>query len=220
MLFSGKQPPIPGKWSRSRGFSLFELVVFIISVAIVYAAAARRFTEFPGEAERANFVAVATQLQTGINLELMLAMTRGQSYSIRAMETANPMDLLLDPPSNYIGAFDVVDSDSIDRRVWYYDRPRGELVYLVNDTEGVFLLIDGRRVPTDEIRFVIQAQYRTEDPETGLPVSQDVAVRNASEGTIDGVRKGRINGMLLKPVIPYKWDTDIMELAGSGILDG
>ena len=51
------------KLAGSGGFSLFELVVFIICVAIIYASAANRFSDFPGEAERANFLAVSAQIQ-------------------------------------------------------------------------------------------------------------------------------------------------------------
>ncbi len=206
-------------WRSGRGFSLFELVVFIIVVAIIYAAAARRFSEFPGEAERANFLAVATQIQTGINLEMMIALTRGQTFSVADIEQYNPMDLLLDPPSNYIGEFDFVDTASIERRVWYFDLNRNELVYLINDNEGVFLDVDGRLVPTQEIRFKIQAVYSGQE---AFSRNTDSAVLANDDESLPAVRfagNSSVSGLLLTPVIPYQWNTDIMELAGSGILD-
>ncbi|MEQ8315135.1 MAG: hypothetical protein RL839_06705 [Gammaproteobacteria bacterium] len=220
MMNAQKRLPSAQRWNRSKGFSLFELVVFIICVAIIYAAAARRFTEFPGEAERANFVAVAAQIQTGINLELMVAMTRGQGGAIRAMANSNPMDLLLDPPSNYLGSFDFVDKSSIERRSWYYDQSQNELVYLVNNAEGVYLLVDGRRVETDEIRFVVEPQYRINDPATGLPLGREAQRRLENESRNGPPEGAKLSGLLLEPVVPYEWESNITELAGAGVLEG
>ena len=39
---------------------MFELVVYIISVSIIYAYASNRFVAFPADAERANFIAILT----------------------------------------------------------------------------------------------------------------------------------------------------------------
>ena len=112
---------------KAGGFSLFELVVFIILVAIIYATAANRFADFPGQAERANFLAITTQLQTAINLEMMIGLGTGRIRTAERMDGVNPMDLMLQPPSNYIGVFDLIDRERIQRRVWYFDRSREEL---------------------------------------------------------------------------------------------
>ena len=189
-------------WSRSQGFSLFELVAFIIVVAIIYASAARRFSEFPGEAERANFIAISTQIQTAINIELMVALSRGQRNVFNVYENANPMDLLLEPPSNYLGAFDVVDTDRLERRSWYFDLRRQELVYLVNDTEGVYWVLNGRRTPAEEIRLKIQL-VRHEDSSAATRQGGSVA---SEQGTADsGTPRGNVSGLRLEPVIPYEW---------------
>ena len=90
-------------FQKHAGFSLFELVVFIISIAIIYAYATNRFAEFPGQAERANFMAVTTQLQTGVNLEMMMALGSGRVTSLEQFEGVNPMDLMLSAPTNYLG---------------------------------------------------------------------------------------------------------------------
>ncbi len=189
-------------WSTSAGFSLFELVVFIISVAILYAYAANRFAEFPGQAERANFLAITTQLQTAVNLEVNLARGLGRLSRPEMLAGANPMDLLLQPPSNYLGAFESIDTSSVGRRLWYFDRSRQELVYLVNDSTGVFYLLDGEEFPTAELRFRIVAEYEDFDAQTRLPVS---VLENAGNEVSEENRETRLSGVLMRPVIPYRW---------------
>ncbi len=187
---------------KAGGFSLFELVVFIILVAIIYATAANRFADFPGQAERANFMAITTQLQTAVNLEMMIGLGTGRIRSAEKMDGVNPMDLMLQPPSNYIGVFDLIDRERIQRRVWYFDRSRQELVYLVNDTTGVYLVSDGIDVPIDEIRFRIMVEYGEEDIRSGLPV--EIAENDGSVVAPEN-RRTRLRGVLLRPVFPYKW---------------
>jgi type II secretory pathway pseudopilin PulG len=187
---------------RAAGFSLFELVVFIISVAIIYAYAANRFADFPGQAERANFLAITTQISSAVNLEMLYGVGVGRISSPQKLEGANPMDLLLEPPTNYIGAFDAVDTSRLDRRVWYFDRSRQELVYLVNDASGVALLVNGREVPTNEIRFRLEADYSLHDEETGLPVR---VLESAGEEVPEESRVREFNGIVMRPVTPYKW---------------
>ena len=187
---------------RNRGFSLFELVVFIISVAIIYAYAANRFAEFPAQAERASFIAVLTQLQTGINLELISAVTGGNRGAASALEGVNPMDLMLLPPSNYLGAYAMAPTEDFQRRSWYFDSSSNELVYLINDAGGVYISNNDRRVPVDEIRFRVTADYGEVDLQSGL----DVKVASRSEVIPDENRRSRLNGVILEPVVPFFWE--------------
>lgn len=188
--------------SRSRGFSLFELVVFIICVAIIYAYAANRFAAFPGQAERANFLAVTTQLQSAMNLELNYGIRLRGINTPELFAGTNPMDFMLEPPHNYLGAFDYVDPARVERRSWYFDLSRDQLVYLVNDTDGVFLEINGNLVPTDEIRFHIVPEYQQIDTATGLP---STVLESRGLPTESRSLERKLQGMAMKPAIPYQW---------------
>lgn len=192
---------------------MFELVVFIISVAIIYAYAANRFADFPEDAERANFQAVMTQLQSGVSLEFMLGMGRA-SRSLESFEGANPMDLMLNPPANYVGAFDAIDESSLPRRSWYFNKTTQELVYLVSSPDSVYFAQDGVEYPTDHLRFRLAIEYRYEDSRSGLPVE----VIGGRESVPDEFLKRRVAGALISPVIPYIWgtsDADLLALAVS-----
>jgi len=196
------------------GFSVFELVVFIISVAIIYAYAANRFAEFPAQAERANFTAIITQLQAGINLELMFGMSGGRLASPEMLEGINPMDLMLSTPSNYRGVVDSLDANSAERRSWYFDRSSEELVYLVNDSSGVYLDINGTLIPTDVLRFKVIAVNRKYDTSTGL----DAAISNRNGTAASDSLGERFGGILLSPTIPYIWGAESeIDLAASAL---
>ena len=203
-------------YQKAKGFSLFELVVFIILVAIIYATAANRFAEFPGLAERANFLAITTQLQTAITLQVMSGIARGRVRSAEGLDGVNPMELMLESPSNYIGAFDLIDKARVGRRIWYFDRRTRELVYLVNDTSGVYLVRNQRDIPTDEIRFRIMLDYGEQDIVSGLPVGivEIDGIEIAPEN-----RRRRLLGVVLRPVFPFKWrepDADLLVAEATG----
>ena len=186
-----------------RGFSLFELVVFIICVAIIYATAANRFAEFPAAAERANFVAVVAQIQSGINLQSMEYVINGGSNQAQYLDAANPMDFMLETPSNYLGAYDFVDPSRLPRRSWYFDQMSGELVYRVNADEGVFLVSGPMEVPTDEIRFHLAVKYTYED-RNGRQLSS--AVFDESGGLSNPSLRRKFRGIVFEAVVPYRWD--------------
>lgn len=200
--------------SRAGGFSLFELVVFIICVAIIYAYAANRFAEFPAAAERANFTAVLTQMQSGVNLEFLLGRASG-TKGMEAFEGVNPMDLLLEPPSNYLGSFSGVDETTLPRRSWYFNSQDGELVYLVEASDNVYFVTNGSRIPTGRLSFRLDTRYRYEDTRTGLPVE----VLGGESAIPEQYLDREVAGLVLSPVRGYEWsgpELALSELATSG----
>jgi len=145
--------------NSQRGFSMFELVVYLLSASILFAAALSRYQDFPGEAERANFTAVLAQLKTGVNLQMILALTSNERTLLDELEGSNPMDLMLETPNNYVGALSVIDETQLPRRIWYFNTNSGELVYLADRADNLFLLTSQGRLPTERIRFHIRNIY-------------------------------------------------------------
>jgi type II secretory pathway pseudopilin PulG len=162
-----------------RGLTLFELIMFILVVSIVFTAGFNRFRDYPADAERANFQAILMQLRAGVNMQMMNAIAAG-NWNQLELDGSNPMDLMLETPSNYIGAFELMDASTLPGRIWYFDKTRGELVYRVNNNEGLFEIVDGVQRPAEELRFRIAMKYRD-------------ANRNQWEG------------ILLEPSVPYDW---------------
>lgn len=198
---------------RHKGFSLFELTAFIIITAIIYSVAVNRFSEFPEAAERANFIAIINQIQTGINLELMLGLNSGNIRNLREFDGINPMDLLLEPPSNYLGEFGIGDTSGFERRTWYFDSRTSELVYLVNSPDNVFLVDNGREIPTSEVRFKVVALYRYPDSRERLTldeiesrIREEMLVGSVNESQLQqNLGRARPSGALLKPTLPFRW---------------
>lgn len=205
--------PRGGKPLKSRGFSLFELMAFIIISAIVYSAAANRFARLPADAEKANFLAITTQVQAAVSLEMMLGITSGKSASMARMIGTNPMEYLLQPPRNYVGVLNGASAANLPERSWYFDSSNGELVYQVSNRQGVFLSLNGTQVPAQEIRFRIEAKYGAIDVATGLPAA---ALESGGGQVGQSGSRAKLSGVLMRPVIPYTWQTAEIDVASLG----
>ncbi len=88
----------------SRGFSLLELVVVVIAVAILTGVALDRLLPLVGRAQRAAFLDVQRTLQSSLLIAAAERIVSGEAATIPELAAANPMTLLLSPPANYVGA--------------------------------------------------------------------------------------------------------------------
>ncbi len=153
-------------YGKSGGFSLFEMVVVICSIVILYMVAEERLNQLPAAAERANFFAVLEQIKTGVNFEMITRLARGGESEIRELEGRNPMQFLIEPPSNYSGETATV-TDAVEKRnAWYFETSTGELVYVVGglSIDNVRVTIAGTAVNLGQIRFRLQNVYDDEEP--------------------------------------------------------
>lgn len=208
--------------NKSNGFTLFELVVFILIVAIVFSIGMRRFQEFPGEAERANFLAISAQIRAAVHLRMMSAIAEGSWNELGNLEDSNPMDLMLETPSNYAGAFNLVDEVGMPRRTWYFDTYSGHLVYLVNDTANVYSAQGDGTSTLSSIRFRIVQRFADEGPKSpeglGIDVGtvtglNDPILRSGDgEGAQTSGRKWQ--GLVLEEVTPFIWERGGLSLPG------
>lgn len=161
---------------------MFELIAYILVVSITTSVAYNRFADFPGAAERSNFMAVLMQIRAGTNLQMMNAIAEGRWLDLQSLEGSNPMDLMLETPVNYIGELRLVNPTDMQARIWYFDTNTGELVYIANDARNLYILTDDEAVQTDELRFRIAMKFRDE-------------ARSSWEG------------LVLEPVVPYVWES-------------
>lgn len=173
---------------RQSGFSLFELIVYMLIASIMFATAFNRYRAYPAEAERANFMAVLGQLKTGVNLRMIVAVTSGSVTARTALAGSNPMDFMLQTPGNYVGAFSTVDERQLPRRTWYFNSSLGELVYLADRADNLFALSPAGRTPTNRIRLHI------------VDIFDETSVGS------------RWQGVSLEAVEPYEWLSQPMEL--------
>jgi hypothetical protein len=184
---------------RNSGFSLFEMVVVICSIVILYMVAEERLNQMPAAAERANFIGVLQQIKTGVSFEMVTRLARGQSGEVRQLEGANPMDFLIEPPSNYRGELELV-TDAVERRnSWYFETATGELVYVVGGAsiDDVTVKLSGVEVHLGQIRLKLMNLYSQEEDETSVEGGSLVAQEAAG---------GNWEALILAPVNEYTWE--------------
>lgn len=185
---------------------MFELVVVICLIVLLYMIAEDRLNELPAAAERAGFYGVLAQVKTGMNIEMMSRISRGAAPGARELEGANPMDFLLEVPGRYRGEVESVDDPALRRASWYYDRSREELVYLVGEEsiQDVTLTVAGVEVNAGVIRFRVVSAYGRENSDSLL------AQAGERQGGLQALRdrevSGSWQGLLLLPVYPFEWE--------------
>lgn len=180
------------------GFTLFEMVVSICTIVILYQIAEQRLNQLPAAAERASFFAVLEQIKTGVNFEMVTKLAASRREEIVQMEGSNPMRYLIEVPSNYRGELERV-TDAIDRRSsWYFETSSGELVYVVGGSSiGDVAMAAGQQTAYfGQIRLKITNEY----------------------SGADGHR--RWEGLRLKPVGEFIWERRTRDdlLASAGVL--
>jgi len=186
---------------RAAGFTLFEMVVSIIVIVILYMVAEQRLNELPAAAERANFYGVLEQIKTGVNFDMVNKLAAGRQSEIRALEGTNPMLLLIEAPSNYHGELKLV-TDSVDRRnAWYFETSTGELVYVVGGASipNVWVTLGGVPVNLGQIRLKLANYYsRAADPVNAsqLPLSERAPAHPGENW----------QGLVLAPVYAFTWE--------------
>lgn len=182
---------------RTAGFTLFEMVVVICSISILYMVAERRMNELPAAAERANFLSVLEQLKTGVTLQMLSRLAGGQAGAVQEMAGDNPMMWLLETPVNYLGEQQLVTDALRRRNAWYFETATNELVYVVEGSSigEVEVIIATIPVYPGQIRFRIENLY--DDGQNGIAYGSDLG--RASE-------RLAWEGVQLVPVNEFVWE--------------
>lgn len=167
-----------------RGFSLLELVVVIVLVAVLYAIAADRLVVMRAQAERSEVETTVGALRSALGIRVAAHVARGTAGEIRTLAGGNPMELMSERPESYRGSFFGPDPGSFDGGQWYFDRREGALVYRVRFGEFFQSALQG----PPRVRFAVQLDYSD---------------RNANGRFDDGVDE--IHGVRLRELDGYSW---------------
>jgi prepilin-type N-terminal cleavage/methylation domain-containing protein len=101
--------------ARSNGFTLFELIVVIVLLAVLLALAYPRFVNLRKDAEAAAAEATIGALASALNIYAVKQLASGQ-----LIIPHNPFDDLARPPGNYAGTFGDVDLSNCPPGQWAY----------------------------------------------------------------------------------------------------
>jgi prepilin-type N-terminal cleavage/methylation domain-containing protein len=168
--------PPPNAARKPCGFTLFEFVIVITIIATLGALLMTRLQNTAELAEKASMETTANEIRTAMLLEFASNVIHGTTAKNAGLVQANPMDWLVQKPSNYLGEFRDPPANSEQTGNWYYDTGDHLLVYLVRHGDSFRPDSAGLK----RVRFRVKLVYDETEPKA-------------------------IVGMVLIPVEPYKW---------------
>jgi len=168
-----------GNWKlRTRGFTLFELVVAIAIICALAAVLLNRLAHYQETAEKVAMESMLRLIKTGLQIRLAELIITNRQGEAAGLEVEDPMEWLDARPANYGGAY----SEPPARGKWYFDTMARQLVYVVNT---------GDRLDVDAAGQAKQIRFRAR-------LLRD-RVQTAG-GLVESV-----TGITLTPVRPYRW---------------
>lgn len=118
---------LPG--GGSSGITRFELAIVLTLVALTLAVLLGLFQEMVRSAERANYRQEVGALKSAVSLNMLDYVVRNDTHGLASMIGGNPVDLLREPLSGYVGTIDSLSEGSLRSGQWGFDPAAGELVY-------------------------------------------------------------------------------------------
>lgn len=166
----------------SAGFSLLELVVVIVIIALLMAFAVNKYLALAAEAERAAMENLAGTLRSALHMKMAELIVRNQMKDIAALAGSNPMDRLAEAPQNYLGERD--GTAGVEGGSWYFDTGARTLVYRVQSAGYFQTELEGPA----RARFAVRLVY------------QDQNKNGVFDAQVD-----KIEGVKLVALEPYRW---------------
>lgn len=151
-----RQIATPSMLSKSRGFSLLELAVCTVVVAVLIGVLLQRLLDYRERAELAAVEQLAGVLRTALVLKVGQLQARGKESEIALLAGRNPIELLAEKPRNYAGEFFTPAPGQVEPGNWYFDLRTKTLVYLISKekkfpygtTKRISFKVELSRLPT------------------------------------------------------------------------
>jgi prepilin-type N-terminal cleavage/methylation domain-containing protein len=184
-VYGADRSPRAGATERQRnaGFTLVELSVVLVVIAILAAVAVHKLWSLQADAERSALENMVGGLRSALGMNVASYIAKADLRGAQVLAGSNPMDLLAESPRNYRGALDGKPIAAVEDGEWYFDRKRAELAYRVRNAD----MFRGGSGPPAEARFAVKPVYE------------------------DHNRNGRFDageifyGVRLEATAPYRW---------------
>jgi prepilin-type N-terminal cleavage/methylation domain-containing protein len=118
---------------NSRGFTLFELAVCLVIMAILTAVLVNRVSMARQEADIAAARQLVGILRAALQIKVSGLVLTDRSEQMVKFREDNPMDWLKEKPKNYLGEYYSPETSTLPKGYWYFDRKDKLLVYLLNN---------------------------------------------------------------------------------------
>jgi type II secretory pathway pseudopilin PulG len=168
---------------HATGFTLFELILVIVLVAVFSGILLSRFLMYQEAAEKAAMEQTAGAIRSALNMRMAALVARGRTDEIPKLAALNPFTLLADKQWNYAGEYYDIAGSDIAPGSWYYDLKNKELVYLVDRGAHFVPGKDGGK----RVRYRVNLVYND-----SLPGGRSVA-------------GAEVGGIAFREIEPYVW---------------
>lgn len=169
---------------RQLAFTLLELVLVILIISLLGLLAIDRILDYRVDAERAMIKTTVGNIRSALGLEIAARVVRRRSHTINDLENSNPVQLLAQPPGNYLGEIPS-DTQVNETGVWYFNTSESALVYRLRFDEYFRSSLEGPA----RVRHRIKLVYK------------DNNQNNRYDRGIDAV-----TGLDLVPLENYRWE--------------
>lgn len=166
---------------RRCGFSLLELLVATILIAILAAVLLERLRFYQEAAEKANVEYTISALKSALRVQMAAMMVEGRVQDYDQLERQNPIDWLDEKPGNF--SFGVPDAVSVCKGCWLYDAASRTLTYW--PAQGEYLR------PDSSGRKRIRLRVKT--------------LRDTGSNDVDAKGEKPIMRVVLEVAEPYSW---------------
>jgi prepilin-type N-terminal cleavage/methylation domain-containing protein len=113
-----------------RGFTLFELAVATVIVALLMSLLLVRLHSYQREAQQVAVQRLVGTLRTALSVKSAQLSVAKREHELLRIIDENPMSWLVELPSNYLGEYYSPEGNALPDDNWYFDRGRKELVYI------------------------------------------------------------------------------------------
>ena len=166
---------------KQHGFTLLELVVVITIISALVVVALDRFYKLMVDVERTSMEHDLGVMRSAIGMQVAAHFVAGDLQGLLRLAESNPMDLLAEKPTNYLGVFSSYDWEDLKTGSWIYDSGSQTLVYLVRNHVFFESTLDNPA----RARFKIFPVY--------------------SDRITGDLNQKYIAGLTLKQIEPYQW---------------
>lgn len=117
---------------KSNRFNFLLAVILISLLSIIFYI---RVNHVSNEAEKISMQQTLSTIRLGVQFYTLRKTIAGKSKDLWIYEDENPINMLEQPPANYVGEFSEDKQANIKPGEWYYDITNKELVYKVINIE-------------------------------------------------------------------------------------
>ena len=136
---------------KQKGFTLFELVISLLVIFILYGVLSFHLGRIAESSERAAVYGVLGQIQQQVNLKLASFYIAGTQNKVSSLVDENPFTWVQPTLKSYAGEVSANETE-LQAGFWYFDLSNKQMVYRVQRNE--FLKVDGEQ--GNELKFMLK----------------------------------------------------------------